>query len=54
MKNWVVNTEERCKLCGKVAYQDKEDADYQAKALSSQHHSYQCPYGNGWHLSSKS
>jgi hypothetical protein len=52
VKSWIVESD-RCKLCGKVSYRDEDDAEYKTKAFSAPYRHYKCPYGNGWHLSSK-
>lgn len=47
--HWIVETT-KCKLCGKVSYASREDAEYAAKGVTRPSFSYACRYGNGWHL----
>jgi hypothetical protein len=50
MEHWVLENA-RCKHCGKVAYESREDAEYAAKSMLPAQGAYECPYGSGWHLS---
>jgi len=46
---WIVETK-KCKLCGKLSYANRDDADYAAQRMPVLMASYKCLYGNGWHL----
>lgn len=50
MQHWVLETV-KCKPCGKVSYESREDAEYAAQSQMPAQLPYECPYGNGWHLS---
>ncbi len=49
MEHWVLEIA-KCKHCGKVIYESREDAEYAAKAVLPAQQPYECPYGTGWHL----
>lgn len=51
-KSWIL-TYEKCKYCGKNIYKDEEDAQYALNSLDKNITYYKCPYGKGFHLTSK-
>lgn len=52
MSHWIVEPT-KCKLCGKLNYESREDAEYAAKGMLVPMTPYKCPYRNGWHLTTK-
>jgi len=49
MQHWILETT-RCKHCGKVTYESREDAEYAARSMETTQIPYECRYGSGWHL----
>ena len=49
VSHWIIPTV-KCKLCGKLTYENRDDAEYAATRMGRQSAFYECPYGNGWHL----
>lgn len=49
MPHWILEPK-RCDLCGKLSYANREDAEYAARKMLLPMASYECLYGNGWHL----
>lgn len=52
LSHWILDPT-KCKHCGKVSYQSREDAVYATKAMLEEMTPYECFYGNGWHLATK-
>ena len=49
--------QKNCDLCGKNAYETKSYAEKRAEIIEREQkqklYIYECPFGNGWHLTSK-
>jgi hypothetical protein len=43
----------KCKICGKTSFDSEHEALQAAEDLPVKLRVYECPYGNGWHFSSK-
>lgn len=49
MPHWILEPV-KCKHCGKLIYESREDAEYAARSMMPAQFAYECPYGAGWHL----
>lgn len=58
-QKWHLSPKERhtpsvhCDACGKALYQTEQAAEQRAHIIGTSLRVYECPYGEGWHLTSK-